>query len=190
MLIALVDIANLLLSDPHLDHHRPGDPELAARLQRAQHQLAGRAHLRAGARPDHRAALPADPPAAARFRRPRFLAAGDPDPDPGASRSCSPASSPHIITAHEREADRRKSGGTARSGSGSPSWCPNSSAKHRPRRRASPPSSSAKTRRARSMSARRTGRPPKPAWRASPTTCPTRSARTSCSQLVDRPQRR
>ena len=61
MLLALFNIARSPAARPRLDHHRPGDPELAVRLQRAQHQLAGPPRLRRGARPADRAALPADP---------------------------------------------------------------------------------------------------------------------------------
>ncbi len=52
---------------------------------------------------------------------------------------------------------------------------------HGPRARASPPSWSARIRRAPSMSARRARRPPKRAWRASRTSLPADVARPSCS---------
>ena len=60
---ALFDIVDLLLSCCHLDHHHPGDPQLAGRVQRPQHHSAGVRALHGRARPLDRAALPPDPPA-------------------------------------------------------------------------------------------------------------------------------
>src|SRR3982750_251231 len=67
----------------HLGDHHPGDPELAARLQRAQYQLQRRSHRSGCDRPDHRAALPANTTNAPGLWWNRLLAARDPDPGPG-----------------------------------------------------------------------------------------------------------
>ena len=63
------------------------------------------------ARSDHRAALSADPPAAARFRRDRLFAAGRSDPDPGDQEAARRRRRRNIIAADDREADRRQGRG-------------------------------------------------------------------------------
>ena len=172
----------LLLSVLVLDHHRPGDPELAVRLQRAQHQLAG--------------PCAAFVEALDRITAPLYRPIRRIMPDFGGIDF-----SPLVVliliqilrmllarrrerslvySAYDRTADRRKSrcrrDPRARRRRRSPSSSAAPAA-----RPASPPCWSARIRRARSMSARRARRPPKPGWRASRTICPTRPPRPSCS---------
>ena len=173
-----------------LDHHRPGDP--AAGCSRSTCSTPARRalrDLRQRARPDHRAALPADPQDDARFRRDRLLAAGaaDPDPDP-ADAARRGRAQPHLS---DRMTARRIDGKAAaaalararrargrRLSSARPAARP-----------ALPPCWSAKIRRARSMSAPRARRRPKPGWRASRTACPTTSREAELLDAGRRAQR-
>jgi hypothetical protein len=77
--------------------------------------------LLVGARPDHRAALPADPQDPARFRRDRFLADGAPadHPDPAQAAARRPRAASRAIAEPMTAADRRK-GGRRRLRAGSP----------------------------------------------------------------------
>ena len=105
------------------------------------------------ARPHHRAAVPADPPDAARFRRDRLLAAGaaDPDPDPADAARAAPRRSLDVLGDMTRTADRRESRCRRAARASRPMPSPNSSSGSAARR-GSRPCWSAKTRRARSMS--------------------------------------
>ena len=172
MLHALIDIADLLLaSSPGSSSSRSILSWLFA-FNVLNTSSQGVRSLRGRDRSDHRAALPADPADPARFRRDRFLAAGDPDPDPGHQEAARRRRHPILLrrmTAKRidgkaaAQAIRERVAARSRIRSQAPAG-----------RRASRPCWSARIRRAPSMSARRTARPPRPGWRASRTICPTR----------------
>src|SRR3982750_552845 len=69
----------------------------SVRVQRPQHPLRRRARLCHGARADHRADLPPDPPHASRLRRHRLLAAGHPDPHSGAQEAARRRGQPILL---------------------------------------------------------------------------------------------
>ena len=126
MLIALVDIANLLLSI--VTWIIIGQVILSWLfafnvLNTSSH---GVRTFAVAHRPHDRAALPADPAHPAGFRRDRLLAAGDPDPDPGDQEAARRRRHPILRRSDDREADRRKGRRRRRSATRSPRTSRNS----------------------------------------------------------------
>ena len=135
----------------------------------------------------YRAALPADPPHPARFRRDRFFAAGHPDPDPGAQEAARRRR--YAILRRRMTATRidGKAAAQAIRDNGRRA-CPRIRAPRGPRARSRHGAGRRGPGVAPSMSAPRTGDGAKPAWSASRTTCRDTTSEDELLQLVDRAQ--